>query len=405
MPRLSVIIPTRERSDTLFHTIRTLVDQDYADCEFLISDNASQDGTLDVVRSFSDPRIRYVNTGSRLSMSDNWEFALGHSRGEILTYIGDDDGFLPGALGKAVRLLDQSRKSALVWEKVVYYWPEHVDEGIRNLFSLRSGNQIRVVRGRQKLAKIMSFRSSSEHHWLPCIYNAIVPRALVEKVRDSSVTGLFFNSIAPDIHSGIVLSMIVGEYLLSEHQFSVGGVSHHSNGLSSFKRNTESANPSTSFLKENSREYDRRLKVAGSVATYVMGEYLLAKESLPTFGFPEPRWDRYIHAVIRSARNSPLADEILESASYTAKTVGLNIRVPARVQMNGNAQPVTTLQGNLIRFKAPVGMVKNVYDACQLISGMLAPPVEGNAGTTLIRSLRNIGACAFSEAKMLYKSL
>ncbi len=120
VPKLSIIVPTRERSDTLFHTIRTLVSQDYGDCEFLVSDNASQDATRDVVSSFSDHRIRYINTGRRLSMSDNWEFALGAVRGEFVTYIGDDDGFIPGAVTKAMRLLEESQMSALAWDKIAY---------------------------------------------------------------------------------------------------------------------------------------------------------------------------------------------------------------------------------------------------------------------------------------------
>ena len=106
-PKLTVIIPTRERSDTLMHTLRTLVDQDYRDCEFIVSDNHSQDNTKQVVQDFSDPRICYINTGKRVSMSKNWEFALEHARGSFVTYIGDDDGFIPGALSGAMAILEK----------------------------------------------------------------------------------------------------------------------------------------------------------------------------------------------------------------------------------------------------------------------------------------------------------
>ena len=41
-PMISVVIPTRERSRTLVHTLRTCADQDYANCEILVSDNFSQ---------------------------------------------------------------------------------------------------------------------------------------------------------------------------------------------------------------------------------------------------------------------------------------------------------------------------------------------------------------------------
>lgn len=61
--KLTVIVPIRERSDTLGSTLRTLVEQDYHNCEFIVSDNFSQDEAKQVVESFSDICIIYINTG------------------------------------------------------------------------------------------------------------------------------------------------------------------------------------------------------------------------------------------------------------------------------------------------------------------------------------------------------
>ncbi len=77
-PRLTVIVPTRERHDTLIWALKTCVTQDCDDLEILVSDNASVDETREVVASYDDPRIRYVNPGTRLGMSEHWEFALSH---------------------------------------------------------------------------------------------------------------------------------------------------------------------------------------------------------------------------------------------------------------------------------------------------------------------------------------
>lgn len=74
--KITVIIPTRERGEVLAHALKTVLAQDYGDLHVLVSDNASTDGTRDIVHGSDDPRIRYVNTGKRLSMSRNWEFAL-----------------------------------------------------------------------------------------------------------------------------------------------------------------------------------------------------------------------------------------------------------------------------------------------------------------------------------------
>ena len=71
--KVSVVIPTRERHDTLYHCLRTVVDQDVDDLEIVVSDNASSSDTRDVVESFRSPRMKYVNTGQRLSMTHNFE--------------------------------------------------------------------------------------------------------------------------------------------------------------------------------------------------------------------------------------------------------------------------------------------------------------------------------------------
>ena len=59
--KFSVIIPTRERSDTLQSSLKTCVGQDYDNLEIIVSDNFSTDNTREVVESFDDPRIRYIN--------------------------------------------------------------------------------------------------------------------------------------------------------------------------------------------------------------------------------------------------------------------------------------------------------------------------------------------------------
>jgi glycosyltransferase involved in cell wall biosynthesis len=98
VPKITVIVPTRERCDVLQHCLQTLTMQDYQHLEILVSDNFSADATKEVVASAGDPRIRYINTGRRLSMSHNWEFALSHVRDGWVTFIGDDDGLPPGAI-------------------------------------------------------------------------------------------------------------------------------------------------------------------------------------------------------------------------------------------------------------------------------------------------------------------
>ena len=406
MPTLSIVVPTRERSDTLVHTLRTLISQDYHACEIIVSDNASEDNTKEVVGSFSDSRLRYINTGKRVSMSENWEFALEHVRGEFVTYIGDDDGLLPGAISKAMRLIEESRLNALVWDKVNYHWPDHIDESMRNWLSLKPTNTAVSWRdGRKTLRKVMMFRDGYTR--LPCVYNSIVRKVLLDKVKESSTNKTFFTSISPDVFSGIVLSMVVGRYLHSGYPFSVSGASRHSNGTSMFQSHVGTAAnvPAITFMSENPREYDCRVKMVPCIAVYVMGEYLLAKHFVPDLALREPHWGHYVRAVIRGARGSLHASEVLQSASHTVRMLGLHIRVPERVEANRTFQPKSGMHGDTFGFTVPVCMVANVYEACQLVAGMLPNAIDRDGSAPLIRAIKNVRSCIISEAKTIYRSL
>src|SRR5438309_8662723 len=119
--RFSVLIPTRERSDTLAATLKTCVNQSYANLEIIVSDNFSQDNTRGVVESFSDQRIRYTNTGKRIGMSQNWEHAFSLASGDFVMYLGDDDGLLHVAISPIAGTLSAVDWDVISWKSATYY--------------------------------------------------------------------------------------------------------------------------------------------------------------------------------------------------------------------------------------------------------------------------------------------
>src|ERR1700730_16260932 len=99
-PMISLIIPTRERAQTLVFTLASALNQDSQAFEVIVSDNVSKDETCAVVERCMDSRSRYIRTERRLSMCDNYEFALQQARGKYVIFIGDDDAVMPHALDK-----------------------------------------------------------------------------------------------------------------------------------------------------------------------------------------------------------------------------------------------------------------------------------------------------------------
>jgi len=225
--KFNVIIPTRERADTLFHCLRTVVAQDYENLNIIVSDNFSQDNTREVVASFSDPRIKYINTGKRVSMSHNWEFALGHVAEGWVTIVGDDDGLLPGALATVAGVIKKTGCQAIASQWCYYYWP---NSGIwDNSLTVPLTSGIELRNGREWLGKLM--RGDADFSDLPCLYTGgFVDTLVINRARGSS--GAFFLSMTPDIYSAIALASVLVNYVMLKEPIAVAGLSSHSTGAS-----------------------------------------------------------------------------------------------------------------------------------------------------------------------------
>jgi glycosyltransferase involved in cell wall biosynthesis len=267
-PKLSVIIPTRERSDTLLHTLKTVVDQDYNNLEIIVSDNASEDQTKLVVESYKDARIRYINTQSRIGMSENWEFALSHVTGDFVMYLGDDDGLLPKACSDVAKIINYTKTRALIWNKSTYNWPSNLLAP--NLLSFQCAYDLCEMRGEIMLKGVSSGKTG--YGRLPLLYSGFVSVDVINVVKNK--TGTFFQSITPDVYSGIVLADELPTYLYSFRPFSINGGSNHSNGIATFTNNDLARR----FFNENALPINTQIPIiSGSIQSHIAESFLQAQ--------------------------------------------------------------------------------------------------------------------------------
>ncbi|MDD6210912.1 MAG: glycosyltransferase family 2 protein [Bacteroidales bacterium] len=91
----------------LKEAICSLLNQTYSDFELIIVDDASPEHLDEIVKQFSDPRIRYFrnekNIGS-ISLVQNWNLALSYARFEYFVLASDDDIYHPLFLERLIEL-------------------------------------------------------------------------------------------------------------------------------------------------------------------------------------------------------------------------------------------------------------------------------------------------------------
>jgi hypothetical protein len=292
------MLPTRQRADTLESAIRTCVAQDVDELDILVSDNASLDQTRDVVEGFRDPRIRYVNPGHRLGMSEHWEFALSHVADGYVTIIGDDDGVLPDGVKRALEILDTENSDALIWPLTAYYWPRYADPALANHVSVRvpARQNVRSVDSRTTLARIAAFQLP--HYWLPSPYWGAVHTGAI--ARSWAADGQFFKSITPDLYAGTAVAARTSTYLRTNRPLTLSGSSHHSNGASTLasSRRAQPANAREQYLNENQIPFHPDLVFTGSIPV-VLAEVLLQARDALEDDIPIPTLELLTRAALR----------------------------------------------------------------------------------------------------------
>ncbi len=109
-PLVSVGLPTRNRVDLLPRALEALLGQTYKNIEFIVSDNASVDGTEEVVRSFAarDPRISYMRQERDINGAENHEYVLGAARGKYFMWASDDDWWDSRFVDTLVQVLEKN---------------------------------------------------------------------------------------------------------------------------------------------------------------------------------------------------------------------------------------------------------------------------------------------------------
>jgi glycosyltransferase involved in cell wall biosynthesis len=129
MSRVDVITPCYKYAHFLRRCVRSALDQEGVEVRVLILDDASPDNTPEVAAELmkEDGRVQYrrhvINHGHIATYNEGLDWASG----DYLLLLGADDLLTPGALGRAVRLLDAHPEVGLACGQQIIF---HVEEDL-----------------------------------------------------------------------------------------------------------------------------------------------------------------------------------------------------------------------------------------------------------------------------------
>ena len=203
--KFSVLLPTRNRLEYLKLAVESVLRQDIADWQLVISDNCSEEDIAGYVSSLGDSRIVYRRTERVLPVTENWNRALAASEGRYIVMLGDDDALLGGYLRRMDELTREFDDPDVIYTKALLFTypevdPAHpagflMDHGCAEFFAGASAPfALDPARALELVRDAMSFRLRYDFN----AQFALISRRLIDSLLPY---GDFYQSAFPDYYS------------------------------------------------------------------------------------------------------------------------------------------------------------------------------------------------------------
>lgn len=132
MPAISVIMPVYNVEKYLHASIDSILHQDFQDFECIIINDGSTDGSDKIIKTYSDPRIRYISNSGNKGLVYTLNLGIELAKGEWIARMDGDDLSLPNrftaqlsylkehqeidVLATTVKLIDEKNEHLGYWE-------------------------------------------------------------------------------------------------------------------------------------------------------------------------------------------------------------------------------------------------------------------------------------------------
>jgi glycosyltransferase involved in cell wall biosynthesis len=127
LPKITVITPSYNQGQFIEETILSVINQDYANLEYIIIDGGSTDNTVDIIEKH-ESSIAYWVSEKDLGQSNAINKGLKVATGQIINWLNSDDVLLEGALSKIANYFNENPQVVIVHGRIEYF-------GDRNYFS------------------------------------------------------------------------------------------------------------------------------------------------------------------------------------------------------------------------------------------------------------------------------
>ena len=113
-PLISIITPSYNQAAYLEATIQSVLQQDYPNIEYLVIDGGSDDGSREIIQGYAEHLAYWVSEPDE-GQADAINKGFARAKGKYIAWLNSDDVYRPGAVSRAVEILETDAELGLVY--------------------------------------------------------------------------------------------------------------------------------------------------------------------------------------------------------------------------------------------------------------------------------------------------
>ncbi|HEX2696691.1 MAG TPA: glycosyltransferase family 2 protein [Anaerolineales bacterium] len=114
MALVSIVTPSFNQSAYLEEAMKSVLEQDYPNLEYIVMDGGSTDGSLDIIKKYSS-RLAFWSSEPDRGQADAINKGMAHARGEIVAWLNSDDVYLFHTVKSAVEAFRIHPRAVMVY--------------------------------------------------------------------------------------------------------------------------------------------------------------------------------------------------------------------------------------------------------------------------------------------------
>jgi glycosyltransferase involved in cell wall biosynthesis len=119
-PLVSIVTPSYNQAAFLEETMRSVLEQDYEPIEYVVVDDGSTDGSVEIVERYAD-RLAWWTAQETRGQAAALNLGFEHTTGDYMAFVNSDDALLPGAITALVDALESAEDVLLAYGDALTY--------------------------------------------------------------------------------------------------------------------------------------------------------------------------------------------------------------------------------------------------------------------------------------------